>query len=35
MGKNDIKLFYELCQINNLNIIDLILFNLTNKLNTT
>ena len=34
MGKNDIKLYRQLCLINGLNILDLILFNLTNQLNT-
>jgi hypothetical protein len=34
MGKNDINLYRKLCLINGLNILDLMLFNLTNQLNT-
>jgi hypothetical protein len=35
MGKNDIKLYRKLCSINGINILDLMLFNLTNQLNTS
>ena len=35
MGRNDIKLYHQVCLINNLNIFDLIMFNLTNRLNSS
>lgn len=34
MGKNDINLYRKLCSINGINILDLMLFNLANQLNT-
>ena len=34
MGKSDIKIYRELCTINGLNILGLMLFNLANQLNT-
>ena len=35
MGRNDIKLYHQVCLINNLNIVDLVMFNLTNRLNSS
>lgn len=34
MGKSDIILYRQLCQTNNINILELILFTLTNRINT-
>lgn len=34
MGRSDIKIYKDLCQINGMNILDLTIFNLTNYFNT-